>query len=186
MVHDDWRLLASELGVTSADVDNILQQYNYPSEQVWSVLLLRLWPVTSSQGEEAGKGAIFPAVNFWAIVKLSENLFLSKTFRPFGAPKPPFWEIKKQNWNFVRIKIPLTNICIVCRKSAFPAPLRLLFNSWRHWLRLWQRLRFIPADVASVASTTTATTKSTTTTIITACLYVPAVSGDATTMAQST
>jgi len=42
MVHDDWRLLASELGVTSADVDNILQQYNYPSEQVWSVLLLRL------------------------------------------------------------------------------------------------------------------------------------------------
>ena len=36
MVHGDWQLLASELGVTSADADDILQRYSYPSEQVGS------------------------------------------------------------------------------------------------------------------------------------------------------
>ena len=34
MVHDDWKTLASQLDVSAADVDNIVAQYSYASEQV--------------------------------------------------------------------------------------------------------------------------------------------------------
>lgn len=33
-VHDDWQALAAQLGVTDSVIDNIIAQYNYPSEQV--------------------------------------------------------------------------------------------------------------------------------------------------------
>ena len=34
MVHDDWQVLAAQLDVNDADVDDIRTEYNYPSEQV--------------------------------------------------------------------------------------------------------------------------------------------------------
>lgn len=34
LVHDDWQELATQLGVSEADVDDIVSQYSYPSEQV--------------------------------------------------------------------------------------------------------------------------------------------------------
>jgi len=34
MVHGDWQALATQLGLSDEDIDSILAQYHYPSEQV--------------------------------------------------------------------------------------------------------------------------------------------------------
>jgi len=34
LIHDDWQELSTELQLSQADIDNILSQYSYPSEQV--------------------------------------------------------------------------------------------------------------------------------------------------------